>query len=162
TPRRRRRRRRSRRRSPSPSLSSLVVCNVEPNALLLERTSDVRPLRRPPERALGRAGRRATRPRLPRASAQPCARLLRASARRLERPRVGTARPQGPHGRRRQPRRRLGGGREACRPPARPPGSRPRGGALVKTPVVLLTGYLGSGKTTLLTRLLAHPDMGET
>src|SRR5262249_52474705 len=51
---------------------------------------------------------------------------------------------------------------EACRPPARPPGPRPRGGALVKTPVVLLTGYLGSGKTTLLTRLLAHPDMGET
>jgi G3E family GTPase len=32
----------------------------------------------------------------------------------------------------------------------------------VKTPVVLLTGFLGSGKTTLLTRLLAHPDMGET
>jgi G3E family GTPase len=32
----------------------------------------------------------------------------------------------------------------------------------VKTPVVLLTGYLGSGKTTLLSRLLRHPDMGET
>jgi len=32
----------------------------------------------------------------------------------------------------------------------------------VRTPVVLLTGYLGSGKTTLLSRLLAHPDMGET
>jgi G3E family GTPase len=32
----------------------------------------------------------------------------------------------------------------------------------VKTPVVLITGYLGSGKTTLLSRLLAHPDMGET
>jgi G3E family GTPase len=32
----------------------------------------------------------------------------------------------------------------------------------VKTPVVLLTGYLGSGKTTLLSRLLSHPDMGET
>jgi len=32
----------------------------------------------------------------------------------------------------------------------------------MKTPVVLLTGYLGSGKTTLLARLLAHPDMGET
>jgi G3E family GTPase len=32
----------------------------------------------------------------------------------------------------------------------------------VKTPVVLLTGYLGSGKTTLLARLLAHPEMGET
>ena len=32
----------------------------------------------------------------------------------------------------------------------------------MKTPVVLLTGYLGSGKTTLLSRLLAHPDMGET
>src|SRR6185437_13431625 len=30
------------------------------------------------------------------------------------------------------------------------------------TPVVLLTGYLGSGKTTLLSRLLAHPEMGET
>jgi G3E family GTPase len=32
----------------------------------------------------------------------------------------------------------------------------------VKTPVVLLTGYLGSGKTTLLARLLGHPEMGET
>jgi G3E family GTPase len=32
----------------------------------------------------------------------------------------------------------------------------------VKTPVALLTGYLGSGKTTLLSRLLAHPEMGET
>jgi G3E family GTPase len=32
----------------------------------------------------------------------------------------------------------------------------------VKTPVVLLTGFLGSGKTTLLSRLLGHPDMGET
>jgi G3E family GTPase len=30
------------------------------------------------------------------------------------------------------------------------------------TPVTLLTGFLGSGKTTLLSRLLAHPDMGET
>jgi G3E family GTPase len=33
---------------------------------------------------------------------------------------------------------------------------------LSRTPVTLLTGYLGSGKTTLLSRLLAHPDMGET
>jgi G3E family GTPase len=32
----------------------------------------------------------------------------------------------------------------------------------VKTPVVLLTGFLGSGKTTLLSRLLGHPEMGET
>jgi len=32
----------------------------------------------------------------------------------------------------------------------------------VKTPVVLLTGYLGSGKTTLLSRLLSHPEIGET
>ena len=31
-----------------------------------------------------------------------------------------------------------------------------------QTPVALLTGFLGSGKTTLLSRLLAHPDMGET
>ena len=31
-----------------------------------------------------------------------------------------------------------------------------------KTPVALLTGFLGSGKTTLLSRLLAHPEMGET
>jgi G3E family GTPase len=31
-----------------------------------------------------------------------------------------------------------------------------------KTPVTLLTGFLGSGKTTLLSRLLGHPDMGET
>jgi len=32
----------------------------------------------------------------------------------------------------------------------------------VTTPVTVLTGFLGSGKTTLLSRLLAHPDMGET
>jgi len=32
----------------------------------------------------------------------------------------------------------------------------------VKTRVALLTGSLGSGKTTLLSRLLAHPEMGET
>jgi G3E family GTPase len=32
----------------------------------------------------------------------------------------------------------------------------------VKIPVALVTGFLGSGKTTLLSRLLAHPDMGET
>lgn len=32
----------------------------------------------------------------------------------------------------------------------------------MKTRVALLTGALGSGKTTLLSRLLAHPDMGET
>ena len=31
-----------------------------------------------------------------------------------------------------------------------------------KTPVALVTGFLGSGKTTLLSRLLPHPDMGET
>lgn len=31
-----------------------------------------------------------------------------------------------------------------------------------KTPVTLVTGFLGSGKTTLISRLLAHPDMGET
>ncbi len=31
-----------------------------------------------------------------------------------------------------------------------------------KTPVAVLTGFLGSGKTTLLSRLLAHPEMGET
>jgi G3E family GTPase len=33
---------------------------------------------------------------------------------------------------------------------------------LAKTPVTLVTGFLGSGKTTLISRLLAHPDMGET
>jgi len=32
----------------------------------------------------------------------------------------------------------------------------------VKTQVALRTGALGSGKTTLLSRLLAHPEMGET
>ncbi len=32
----------------------------------------------------------------------------------------------------------------------------------MKTPVVLVTGFLGSGKTTLISRLLEHPDMGET
>jgi G3E family GTPase len=29
-------------------------------------------------------------------------------------------------------------------------------------PVALVTGFLGSGKTTLVSRLLQHPDMGET
>src|SRR4029079_19016970 len=33
---------------------------------------------------------------------------------------------------------------------------------VVKALAVRLTGYLGSGKTTLLSRLLAHPEMGET
>ncbi len=33
---------------------------------------------------------------------------------------------------------------------------------MAKTPVTLVTGFLGSGKTTLISRLLAHPDMGET
>ena len=32
----------------------------------------------------------------------------------------------------------------------------------MKTPVVLVTGFLGSGKTTLISRLLVHPAMGET
>jgi G3E family GTPase len=32
----------------------------------------------------------------------------------------------------------------------------------VTIPVALVTGFLGSGKTTLLSRLLQHPDMGET
>jgi G3E family GTPase len=32
----------------------------------------------------------------------------------------------------------------------------------VKTPVVLVTGFLGSGKTTLIARLLQHPELGET
>jgi G3E family GTPase len=32
----------------------------------------------------------------------------------------------------------------------------------VKTPVSIVTGYLGSGKTTLISRLLRHPEMGET
>ncbi len=32
----------------------------------------------------------------------------------------------------------------------------------MKTPVTLVTGYLGSGKTTLVSRLLAHPDLGDT
>ena len=31
-----------------------------------------------------------------------------------------------------------------------------------KTPVTLVTGFLGAGKTTLISRLLSHPDMGET
>jgi G3E family GTPase len=33
---------------------------------------------------------------------------------------------------------------------------------LAKTPVALVTGFLGSGKTTLISRLLGHPDLGET
>ncbi len=32
----------------------------------------------------------------------------------------------------------------------------------MKTPVVLVTGFLGSGKTTLISRLLQHPGLGET
>jgi G3E family GTPase len=32
----------------------------------------------------------------------------------------------------------------------------------VRLPVALVTGYLGSGKTTLISRLVSHPDMGET
>jgi len=32
----------------------------------------------------------------------------------------------------------------------------------VKTPVILITGFLGSGKTTLLARLLERPELGET
>ena len=32
----------------------------------------------------------------------------------------------------------------------------------MKIPVSLVTGFLGSGKTTLISRLLGHPDMGET
>ena len=32
----------------------------------------------------------------------------------------------------------------------------------MKVPVALVTGFLGSGKTTLVSRLLQHPDMGET
>jgi G3E family GTPase len=35
-------------------------------------------------------------------------------------------------------------------------------GGGVTIPVALVTGFLGSGKTTLLSRLLQHPDMGET
>jgi G3E family GTPase len=31
-----------------------------------------------------------------------------------------------------------------------------------RLPVVLITGFLGSGKTTLLSRILQHPDMGNT
>ena len=32
----------------------------------------------------------------------------------------------------------------------------------VRRPVALVTGFLGSGKTTLISRLLGHPEMGET
>ena len=32
----------------------------------------------------------------------------------------------------------------------------------MKTPVVLVTGFLGSGKTTLISELLARPELGET
>jgi G3E family GTPase len=32
----------------------------------------------------------------------------------------------------------------------------------VKTPVVLVTGFLGSGKTTLISRLLERPELGDT
>jgi G3E family GTPase len=31
-----------------------------------------------------------------------------------------------------------------------------------KLPVALVTGFLGSGKTTLISKLLGHPEMGET
>ncbi len=43
-----------------------------------------------------------------------------------------------------------------------PPCSRTLADAGSKTPVDLVTGFLGSGKTTLISRLLAHPDLGET
>ena len=87
---------------------------------------------------------------------------LRAAARRLERPRLGAARPQGAH---------APSSPTSARSGSRPSGS-PAGRSILSIPissrrwredaVVLLTGYLGSGKTTLLSRLLAHPDMGET
>src|ERR687884_191346 len=32
----------------------------------------------------------------------------------------------------------------------------------MKTPVMLVTGFLGSGKTTLISALLRHPELGET
>ena len=63
---------------------------------------------------------------------------------------------------RRQPRRAVGGGGAPGRA-RRSTRSTPGWCApSAKTPVALLTGFLGSGKTTLLSRLLGHPDMGET
>ena len=49
--------------------------------------------------------------------------------------------------------------RRAARPPRPRPCPRRSPEA---TPVALVTGFLGSGKTTLLSRLLGHPDLGET
>ena len=72
--------------------SPFVVCNDEPNTSVVEREGNVRPLQCPRQRALGRAGGRPARARLPRAAPEPRARLLRAAARRLERPRLGAPR----------------------------------------------------------------------
>ena len=131
----------------------------------LQRDSNVLALRRPAEGALGRAGWRPARARLPR-----CA------------PRTACSSHFGLSGSTTGPaastslRDRKGGtavvddlgalwvrGRAARRAAARPARSRPRRGALaVKTPVILVTGFLGSGKTTLISRLLGHPELGET
>ena len=98
----------------------------------------------------------------PAAAPEPRAVPLRPPARRVGRPRVRPARPDGPDRGGRGPERDLARGRAARGAAARPPRSRPPRCALPKTPVTLVTGFLGSGKTTLISRLLGHPDMGET
>src|SRR5207253_7090014 len=127
------------------------------------------------QRSLGRGGEWAPSPCLSRPAPQPCALALRARALGLGGERLHAARPQGLVGGRHRPGLPLERGGEARRPPARParpgptrvPGmtlqqSVARQEAAGKTPVSLVTGFLGSGKTTLISRLLAHPDMGET
>src|SRR5262249_7232958 len=145
--------RRTRRGSPSPSVRLPFAGTTE--------LKHVWTLWRPAQRALGGRRKRQARARLSSRPAEPGARLLRPVSFGLGRKRLHLARPQGPRCGRGRRWHGLGRGGEPRRLPARP--ARPGApGGVVKTPVTLVTGFLGSGKTTLISRLLAHPDLGET
>ena len=124
-----------------------------PPEIVVGRSSHVRALRCPPERALGRRGRwtpgagdpdGAARTACSRGSGSACASgpgstsspTARALARSPTISRASGRRPSGSPGR-----------------PLDPLDAGARGGArAVKTPVSIVTGYLGSGKTTLISR----------